>query len=109
MRFSKCVVKMNRGEAIDKVRAYRLLLQDHFQLESVYLYGACASESYNGEGNIDVAVVVDRVRGDYFSVSPLLWQLRREIDDRIEPILIERAFDDITILKEVQRHGIEIA
>ncbi|GHB67234.1 hypothetical protein [Persicitalea jodogahamensis] len=100
---------MNRGEAIDKVRAYRLLLQDHFQLEGVYLYGAFASENYSGEGNIDVAVVVDRVRGDYFSVSPLLWQLRKKIDDRIEPVLIERAFDDVTFLKEVQRQGIEIA
>ncbi len=100
---------MDRGEAIDKVRAYRLLLQDHFQLESVYLYGAFARENYSGEGNIDVAVVVDRVRGDYFSVSPLLWQLRKKIDDRIEPILIERAFDDTTILKEVQKYGIEIA
>ncbi len=108
MRFSKSEVKMNRGEAIDKVRAYRLLLQDHFQLESVYLYGACASENYAGEGNIDVAVVVDRVKGDYFSVSPLLWQLRKKVDTRIEPILIEKAFDDAVVLGEVIKHGIEI-
>lgn len=100
---------MNRGEAIDKVRAYRLLLQDHFPLESVYLYGACASETYSGEGKIDVAVVVDRIRGDYFSVSPLLWQLRKKIDDRIEPILIERDFDDTVFLGEVIKGGIEIA
>ncbi len=98
---------MNRGEAIDKVRAYRLLLQDHFPLESVYLYGACASETYTGEGKIDVAVVVDRIKGDYFSVSPMLWQLRKEVDERIEPILIERAFDDAVFLGDVIKNGIE--
>lgn len=100
---------MSRGEAIDKVRAYRLLLQDHFPLESVYLYGACASETYAGEGKIDVAVVVDRIKGDYFSVSPLLWQLRKEVDERIEPILIERAFDDAVFLGDVIKNGIEVA
>ena len=100
---------MDRGEAIDKVRAYRLLLQDHFQLEGVYLYGPHASENYGGEGSIDVAVVVDRVKGDYFSVSPLLWQLREKVDNRIEPVLIEKDFDDVTFLKEVKKHGIEIA
>ncbi len=100
---------MNRGEAIDRVRAYRLLLQDHFPLESVYLFGACASETYSGEGKIDVAVVVDRIEGDYFSVSPLLWQLRKKVDDRIEPVLIERDFDDSVFLGEVIKNGIEIA
>jgi predicted nucleotidyltransferase len=101
--------KMNRGEAIDKVRAYSLLLKDHFQLENVYLYGSYANETHNDESSIDVVVVVNRVKGDYFSVSPLLWKLRRQIDRRIEPILIERDFDDADFLREVQKQGIKIA
>ncbi|MPR33305.1 nucleotidyltransferase domain-containing protein [Cytophagaceae bacterium SJW1-29] len=100
---------MDRGEAIDKVRAYRLLLKDHFQLENVYLYGSYANGTYSDDSTIDVVVVVNRVKGDYFSVSPLLWKLRKQIDDRIEPILIERDFDDADFLKKVQRQGIEIA
>lgn len=100
---------MDRGEAIDKVRAYRLLLKDHFQLENVYLYGSYATETHTEDSTIDVVVVVNRVKGDYFSVSPLLWKLRRQIDSRIEPILIERDFDDAEFLRKVQRQGIEIA
>lgn len=100
---------MDRGEAIDKVRAYRLLLKDHFQLENVYLYGSYANETHTEESTIDVVVVVNRVKGDYFSVSPLLWKLRKQIDHRIEPILIERDFDDDGFLRKVQRQGIEVA
>ncbi|WP_373330816.1 nucleotidyltransferase domain-containing protein [Salmonirosea aquatica] len=103
------MIGMDRGEAIDKVRAYRLLLKDHFQLENVYLYGSYANGTYSDDSTIDVVVVVNRVKGDYFSVSPLLWKLRKQIDDRIEPILIERDFDDADFLKKVQRQGIEIA
>lgn len=101
--------EMNRGEAIDKVRAYRLLLKEHFQLENVYLYGSYANGTNRDDSTIDVAVVVSRIKGDYFSVSPLLWKLRKQIDPRIEPILIERDFDDADFLKEVQKQGIEIA
>jgi uncharacterized protein len=100
---------MNRGEAIDKVRAYRLLLKDHFQLENVYLYGSYANGTNREDSPIDVVVVVNRVKGDYFSVSPLLWKLRKQVDHRIEPILIERDFDDADFLKEIQKQGIEIA
>ena len=100
---------MNRGEAIDKVRAYRLLLKDHFQLENVYLYGSYATETHSDDSTIDVVVVVNRVKGDYFSVSPLLWKLRKQIDSRIEPILVERDFDDADFLRKVQQQGIEVA
>jgi len=100
---------MDRGEAINKVKAYRLLLEDHFQLENVYLYGSYANNTFVGDSTIDVAVVVSRVEGDYFSVSPLIWKLRKQIDDRIEPILIEREFDDAVFLGEIRKYGIEIA
>jgi hypothetical protein len=35
--------------------------------------------------------------------------LRREIDDRIEPILIEKDFDNAGFIGEIQKYGIEIA
>ncbi len=46
---------------------------------------------------------------DLFSIHPLLWKLRRQIDDRIEPVLIERDFDDAGFLEEIKKNGIEIA
>lgn len=99
---------MDKGEAIKKVKAYRILLKEHFQLENVYLFGSYAKGNYREDSDIDVAIVVNRIDGDYFSINPLLWKLRRQIDDRIEPILIEKDFDDANFLAEVQKFGIEI-
>jgi uncharacterized protein len=100
---------MDKREAIRKVKAYKLLLQDHFNFENMYLFGSYAKGTNREDSDIDVAIIVDHVDGDYFTVNPLLWRLRRQIDDRIEPILIERDFDDAGFLGEIQRYGIEIA
>ena len=100
---------MDKREAINKVKAYRLLLNDYFQLENVYLFGSYAKNTNREDSDIDVAIVVNHIEGDYFSVTPLLWKLRRQIDDRIEPILIEKDFDDANFLADIQKFGIEIA
>lgn len=99
---------MDKKEAINKVKNYKLLLQDYFQLEKVYLFGSYAKNTNREDSDIDVAVVVNHIEGDYFSINPLLWKLRRQIDDRIEPILIEKDNDKANFLGEIQRYGIEI-
>ena len=79
---------MDQTEAINKVKEYKLLLKNHFTLEKVYLFGSYARNTNRADSDIDLAIVVDHIEGDYFSIHPLLWKLRRLIDDRIEPILI---------------------
>jgi predicted nucleotidyltransferase len=99
---------MDKKEAINKVRRYKLLLKEHFDLDQVYLYGSYAKETNEEDGDIDVAIVVNQLSGDYFSTTPLIWKLRRQIDDRIEPILIEKDNDRAGFLDEIRKHGIEI-
>ena len=99
---------MDKREAINKVKAYKHLLKDHFHFENMYLFGSYAKDTYREDSDIDVAIIVDHVEGDYFSINPLLWKLRRQIDDRIEPVLIERDFDDADFFGEIQKHGIKI-
>ena len=99
---------MDKTEAIIKVREYSLLLKKYFPLEKVYLFGSYAKDSYRIDSDIDVAIVVNHLEGDYFSIQPLLWKLRRQIDDRIEPILIEKDQDKGGFLNEIQKYGIEI-
>jgi len=57
---------MDKAEAINLVKAYRSLLLDHFPLEHIYLFGSYARDTYGKDSDIDVAVVVNRVEGDYF-------------------------------------------
>ncbi|WP_373523422.1 nucleotidyltransferase domain-containing protein [Aquiflexum sp.] len=99
---------MEKKGAIKKVKQYKLLLGNHFDLEAVYLFGSFESDTNRKDSDIDVAVVVKNIEGDFFSVNPLLWKLRRQIDDRIEPILFERNNDKSGFLDEIKRNGIKI-
>ncbi|HZK07975.1 MAG TPA: nucleotidyltransferase domain-containing protein [Bacteroidales bacterium] len=99
---------MDQREAIKKVMDYKQLLESHFQFESIYLFGSYAKGTNRTDSDIDVAIVVDRFDGDFFSINPLLWKIRRQVDDRIEPILIEKDFDQANFLEEIKRTGIEI-
>lgn len=99
---------MDKREAINKAKAYRFFLKDYIQFENVYLFGSYATGTFREESDIDIAIVVNRIDVDYFSIIPLLWKLRRQVDDRIEPILIEKDFDDADFFGEIKKYGIEI-
>ena len=72
------------------------------------LFGSHAKGNAREDSDVDVAVIVDGLSGDYFSTRPLLWKIRREVDDRIEPVLIEKGHDDSGFLSEVMKHGVII-
>jgi uncharacterized protein len=99
---------MDKIEAIEKVKKYKLLLKDHLQLDNVYLFGSYANNTNTEDSDIDVAIVASNIPEDFFAINPLLWKLRRQIDDRIEPVLIDKDNDKSGFLEEIKRTGIEI-
>lgn len=74
---------MDKTEAIIKVQEYKLLLMNYFDLDKVYLFGSYAKNTNTTDSDIDVAIIVNKIEGDYFSTTPILWKLRRQIDDRL--------------------------
>jgi predicted nucleotidyltransferase len=103
------ITAMDKSEAIIKVKEYSLLLKKHFPpWRRFTFFGSYANNTNREDSDIDVAIVVSKIEGDYFSIHPLLWKLRRQIDDMIEPILIERNNDNGDFLSEIQKYGIEI-
>lgn len=99
---------MDKAEVIDKVKRYKHLINSHFDIDKVILFGSFANNTSRVDSDIDVAIVVKRISGDYFSVVPLLWKLRRQIDDRIEPVLFDKNKDNSGFLSEILKNGIEI-
>lgn len=99
---------MDKTEVIKKLVEYKLLLASYFELEKVLLFGSYASGTNRENSDIDVAVIVKNLNKDYFKDTPLLWKLRRQIDDRIEPLLFEKGKDDSGFLSEILKTGIEI-
>lgn len=99
---------MDKNEVIKLLKQYKSLLETQFQFEKMYLFGSYAKDANTENSDIDVAIVSSNISGDFFSVNPLLWKLRRQIDDRIEPVLIDRCNDQSGFLDEIQKHGIII-
>ena len=102
------IANMDQKEVIDKLLRYKILVSEHFDLDNLVLYGSFARGNQQDDSDIDVAVIVNSLDQDYFAYAPLLWKLRREIDDRIEPVLLEKSFDQSGFLKEILQTGIII-
>lgn len=99
---------MDKAEVIGKLQQYRCLLTPYFDIDSLILFGSYAKGTQREDSDIDVAVILNQVDEDYFTTTPLLWKLRRQIDDRIEPIIVDRNNDSSGFLEEIQKYGIVI-
>ena len=99
---------MDNAEIIEKLKKYKKLLAKQMKFNELILFGSHAKGTAHEDSDVDVAIVVDEIQDDYFSTRPLLWKIRREIDDRIEPILFEKNHDDSGFLSEIIKNGIII-
>jgi uncharacterized protein len=99
---------MDKTEAIIKVRLFKRLIENHFDISQIFLFGSYARGTNREHSDIDVAVLVNSIKGNYFETTPLLWKLRREVDARIEPVLFEKDNDPSGFIDEIKRTGIEI-
>jgi predicted nucleotidyltransferase len=99
---------MDNAEVINKLKRYKKLLSKFMKFDAMILFGSHARGNANEDSDVDVAVVVEKLSGDFFSTRPLLWKIRREVDDRIEPVLIDKSHDDSGFLSEVMKHGVII-
>ena len=69
------------------------------------MYGSYARGTQKTHSDIDVAVVLDHVEDDFLTAETRLYQLRRQIDVRIEPVLLEKINDKSGFLEEILKTG----
>jgi uncharacterized protein len=103
------VAQMDQKQAIRKVKQFAELVRQHLPVCDVLLYGSYAQGRARRYSDIDVAVVIDEYRGDLFGMKAKLFRLRRDIDVRIEPLLLERKHDPANFLKQIEHTGKVIA
>jgi len=99
---------MDQREVIKKATQYKALLSQYVDFEAIILYGSHTTGRAREDSDIDIAVVVEKTGEDFFAINPLLWKLRRAIDDRIEPILVEKSRDRADFLESIKKTGIEV-
>ena len=98
---------MDQEQAIKIVQSYKRAILPLYKDAKVYLYGSYSKGNQRQESDIDVAVVVPEIHGDWFSLVPPLWAKARKLNSLIEPVLLE-ANEHSPLYDDVMRTGIAI-
>ena len=96
---------MDKTTAIRHVKQYADVVRQNFKVKKVILYGSYSRGSARKDSDIDVAVVLSRIDEDFLMAEAKLFRLRREIDTRIEPVLLEESNDKSGFLEEILKTG----
>lgn len=99
---------LSRDEAINIVKDYKRVISHRFPTEpKVYLYGSYSKGYPKPESDIDVAVIVPHVDGDWLAVSTDLWLDVDKVNILIEPVLLEEGSQS-PLYDDVMRTGISV-
>ncbi len=96
---------MDKAEINIIINQYVEQICKNFSPCQIILFGSYAKGNATSDSDIDIAVIVDEIKGDYLNNTSLLYKLRRNVDDRIEPVLLESGSDPSGFLEEVRRTG----
>ena len=98
---------MDKGQAIELAKKYKVMVAERLPLKALYLYGSYSKGNYREDSDIDIAVVVESLSDNYFDDTPLLWKLRRRISNLIEPVLLTEDMDN-PLYRDITKTGILI-
>lgn len=96
---------MDKTSALAIAKKYSELVSQHLPVRQVVLYGSYAKETAGPDSDIDIAVIVDKLEDDYLDTHAKLFKLRRSVDFRIEPVLIELGEDQSGFLRDILDKG----
>ena len=96
---------MDQEPVISRVKQFAEVVRQNFQVKKIILYGSYAKGSASKHSDIDVAVVLDSNEEDLLTSEAKLYKLRRDIDVRIEPVLLDDKNDKSGFLEEITKTG----
>ena len=99
---------MDQGDVLKIAKEYAAAVRKMMDTTSIFLYGSYAKGTATKESDIDIAVVVKQIPGDYLDTVASLWKLTRSISHEIEPVLLSADDAGTGFLETVQRTGIAV-
>ena len=102
---------MAQDEVMNLSKAYANAVRGMMDTKGIFLYGSYVKGTAREDGDIDIAVIaviVDRVPGDYLNAVSKLWGLTRTVGDAIEPVLLTEQDNQSHFIETVDRTGIAI-
>ncbi len=99
---------MDKKQAIESVKEYSILVRNVLDPYKIYLFGSYAKGNWNEFSDIDVAIIVKNLNKDYLDVLQNLYKLRRQVNDNIEPVLLDFYNDPSGFMHDIMENGEEI-
>lgn len=96
---------MDKATVIEHVKIYADLVRRNFDVKSIMLFGSYARGTARDESDIDVAVIMDKLDGDWMTAASKLHKLTRNIDINIEPVILLTSHDESGFLEHVMKTG----
>jgi len=72
------------------------------------LFGSLINGNFNENSDIDIAVIMESLDEKYWELYKILNRLTRNIDNRIEPVLLQTKDDQTGFLSTVLKTGVEL-
>lgn len=98
---------MDKEQALNLVRQYKSRISERFADSKVYLYGSHSKGTAHKDSDIDVAVVVPKLEGDWLKTCAYLWSKVWDVSVDIEPVLIEECHPS-PLYEDVLKTGIAV-
>lgn len=99
---------MDQEKVLNVAKEYAAAVRKVVNATAVFLYGSYAKGTASKDSDIDIAVVVDEIPGDYLDTMATLWRLTRSIGQEIEPVLLTAEDDQSGFLSAIRKTGIAV-
>jgi predicted nucleotidyltransferase len=99
---------MDKTTALEHAKRYAGLVCKEVSPCRVILFGSLANGNFNENSDIDIAVVKDFLDDNYWELTKKLNRLTRNIDNRIEPVLLQPRDNQSGFLSTVLKSGMEL-
>jgi len=99
---------MDKKQVIELVKKYSAVVQNIFNVKKVVLFGSYSRGDQKEWSDIDVAIFLNERKEDILTSESKLYKLRRDIDSRIEPVILDEEKDRSGFAKEVLKSGVII-
>ena len=101
-------MSLDKTTALKHAKMYAQLVGEHLHPLKIVLFGSFATGNHTKNSDIDIAVIVNKIDGDFLLISKQLNRFTRNIDSRIEPVLIQNDDDRSGFLTTILETGITL-
>ena len=96
---------MDQEKVLNIAKEYAAAVRKVVDATAIFLYGSYAKGTATKDSDIDIAVVVDKVPGDYLNTMTTLWRLTRSANHETQPVLLTAAAGESGFLSTVPTTG----